>query len=243
MGIGALVGAGISGAASLFGASESADAAKEAAKAQVQAAQIAQQTQEQMFGQAKNALQPYMDLGNGAATQLGNRLTDLTSSIAPPTMTQADLESTPGYQFTLGQGLKSTQNNAAARGLGVSGAALKGAASYATGLSDNTYNTRFTQAQQQWQDAVTNRNDAYNKLIGTTQVGQGAAGALAGQAIQTGQGIANTQTNAGNAQAAGINAAGQATAAGAAGVGSAFNNALSQYMVGNALQGNKGLFG
>lgn len=242
MGIGALVGAGISAAGSLFGASESADAADKAAQAQVQAAQLAQQTQLGMFGQAKNALNPYMNLGGSAAGDLGNRLSEFTGTIPFPTMTQSDLESTPGYQFTLGQGLKSTQNSAAARGLGVSGAALKGAATYATGLSDSTYNTRFNQAQQQWQDQINNRQNNFSNLLGTTQIGQQAAGALAGQAIQTGQGVANSQTNAGNAQAAGINAAGQATAAGITGTTSAFNNALNQYMVGNAIQGNKGLF-
>ena len=36
----------------------------------------------------------------------------------PPQMTQAQLEQTPGYQFTLAQGLKATQSAAAAHGLG-----------------------------------------------------------------------------------------------------------------------------
>ena len=240
MGIGSLVGAGISALGSMFGASESSDAAGKAADAQVKAAQIAQQTQENMFGQAKNALAPYMDLGNYGANKLSDQLTNLTSPIAFPTMTQSDLEATPGYQFTLNQGLKSTQSAAAARGLGVSGAALKGAASYATGLSDQTYNTRFNQAQQQWSDQTANQTNAFNKLYQTTGVGQQAAGALAGQAIQTGQGVANTQMQSGAAQAAGINAAGQATAAGTAGVTGAFNNALNQYMVGNAVKGMYG---
>ncbi len=49
------------------------------------------------------------------------------------------LQKTPGYQFTQQQGLQATQNAMAAQGLGVSGAALKGAANYATGLAQNTY--------------------------------------------------------------------------------------------------------
>ena len=66
---------------------------------------------------------------------------------------QAELEATPGYKFARDQGLQAVQNSAAARGLGVSGAALKGAASYATGLADQTYGAQFTRAlQQQGQD-------------------------------------------------------------------------------------------
>jgi hypothetical protein len=61
----------------------------------------------------------------------------------PLQMTQAQLEQTPGYQFTRDQGLKMTQSAAAARGLGVSGASLKGAATYATGLANTTYKDQF----------------------------------------------------------------------------------------------------
>lgn len=235
-----IIGGIVSGAGSLFGASENASAAKAAAQAQVQSAQIAADTQKQFFGQAQNALQPYMNLGQQGATALGSRLDDLTSPIAVPTMTQADLEATPGYQFTLGQGLKATQNSAAARGLGASGAALKGAASYATGLSDNTYNTRFNQAQTQYQDNVTNQTNDFNRLYQTAGIGTQAAGALTGAALTTGQGIANSQNLAGAATAAGTNAAAQSTSAGITGATSAFNNALNQYMSGNQ---SKGLFG
>ena len=236
MGIGAAIGGGISALGSLFGSSSSAKAAKQAAQAQLQATQIAAQTQRDALSTAKNALQPYMDLGQQGASQLGNRLTDLTSSIPVPTMTQSDLEATPGYQFTLGQGLKATQNSAAARGLGASGAAMKGAASYATGLSDSTYNERFNQAQTQFQDQQSNQTNAFNKLYATAGVGTQAAGALAGQSITAGQGIANTQMQGGAAQAAGINGAVQANAAGLTGASGAFSNALAQYMAGSTLK-------
>jgi len=56
--------------------------------------------------------------------------------------TEAELVQTPGYKFTLDQGLRAVQNSAAARGLGTSGAALKGAAQFATGLADQTLNTQ-----------------------------------------------------------------------------------------------------
>lgn len=73
----------------------------------------------------------------------------------PNQMTQAELEATPGYQFSLNQGLRAAQNSAAARGLGVSGAALAGAAKFATGLADNTYQNQFANSQQLFADRQT----------------------------------------------------------------------------------------
>ena len=106
---------------------------KQAALLQYQGTQNALATQQGMFNQGQANIAPYLALGQQGAGTLQNRLTELTSPIAPPpAMTQADLEATPGYQFTLSQGLKAVQNSAAARGLGLSGAALKGATDYAT---------------------------------------------------------------------------------------------------------------
>lgn len=62
-----------------------------------------------------------------------------------PTMQQ--LASTPGYQFTLQQGLQGVQNQYSGMGLGVSGAEQKGAASYASGLASQTYNDQLKNAE------------------------------------------------------------------------------------------------
>ena len=252
MGIASLAAAGISGAGSIFGASKASSAANKAANAQVKSAQIAADTQRQMFGEAKNALQPYMDVGNDATYELRRLMgQNEVGPDIPGSMTQASLSATPGYQFTLGQGLKSVQNSAAARGLGVSGAALKGAATYATGLSDQTYNNRFNQQQQQYTDAVTNQTNEFNRLYQVAGIGQQAGSSLADGSIKTGSGIAASQTGAGSAQAAGINGAGQAISSGIVGVAgaasnglnqSAFNNALSKYLNGGNGAGTSGLF-
>lgn len=107
----------------------------------------------------------------------------------PPAMTQAELEQTPGYQFTRSQGLQAVQNSAAARGLGVSGAAMKGAATFATGLADSTYQQQFAQKQQLFSDAF-NQNQAQ---FGNSQ-------AQFQDAYNQGQGLfQNQQTNYSNA--------------------------------------------
>jgi hypothetical protein len=115
---GAIIGSGLLGAgASIFGAG-----------AQVTAEEAAINKMYQMYqqglGVAEGALNPFISAGQGALQQYQGALPGLTQPF-----TAASLASTPGYQFTLGQGLKSTQNSFAAQGLGSSGAALKGAAS------------------------------------------------------------------------------------------------------------------
>jgi hypothetical protein len=86
---------------------------------------------------------------------------------------QQTLAATPGYQFTLAQGLQGVNNSAAARGMLKSGNTLQALTQYASGLADNTY-----------QQAVQNTQNA---------VGLGQA-AAAGQAAQIGQ----AGTNLGN---------------------------------------------
>lgn len=116
----------------------------------------------------------------------------------------ATLQQTPGYQFTLDQGLRGVQNAAAAQGRGVSGNALTGAAQYATGLANQTFKDQFQQQQQ---------NQAQNFLqgLGSQQqmFTQGLANAnlgLQGQQQQFAQNLAANAQNLGNyLQAQGIN--------------------------------------
>lgn len=211
---GAIAGSGVlSAGANLFGSSQ-------AASAQKKAAQIASQTQLAMYNQTQNYLAPYRNLGNYASGQLQNRLTDLT---APITMDQATLQQTPGYQFNLSQGLRAAQSSAAARGLGLSGAAIKGATDYATGLADSTY-------QNQFNNANTNQTNAFNRLLQASSLGQSAAAGTGSAALLTGQGVANNTIGAGNAQGAASIAAGNAIGSG----GNALLNLLSKQLNGTA---------
>jgi len=178
------IGAAISGlagaGASLYGASK-----------QTSAEQAAIQAQQQLFGVAQNELQPFITGGQNALTAYEKALPGLTAPF-----TAATLPSTPGYQFTLNQGLKDTQNSYAAMGLGSSGAAEKGAASYTTGLAQSTYN-------QQLQNYLAQNLQTANLLYQPVNTGVQAGGALAGAAVNTGQGISNSLTGIGNAQAGG----------------------------------------
>jgi hypothetical protein len=100
---------------------------------------------------ATNALQAGLQSGQyGTPMDLSGMPTAAQAPTAPgpfvwnPTM--EGLAQTPGYQFTLDQGLKAVQSSAAARGLGMSGAAMRGAADYASGKASETYNQQLTNA-------------------------------------------------------------------------------------------------
>jgi hypothetical protein len=250
MGAGSLIGAGISGAASIFGASQQAAAAKQAAKAQIYSAQLAADTQNNMFNQTQANLAPYITTGRRAAQNLGALIDDFASdNFLPTQMTQDELEKTPGYQFNLTQGLKATQNSAAARGLGLSGAALKGASTFATGLADSTYQNQFNNQQQIYADKVTDRTNDFNRYLQTSQMGANAAAGQGQIASATGSSIGNSLIAGGNAAAAGINGAAAATTNGINGAANAINSGISGYnqnQLLSTLLGNKqvnGLFG
>lgn len=132
---------------------------------------------------------------------------------------QAALEATPGYQFARNQGLQAAQNSAAARGLGVSGAALKGAATYATGLADQTYTNQFNKLVQSGQNSLNantaqqgNITNTYNRLADTAKIGENAA-------AKTGDISATLTNQAGQ----GLIASGNAQAAGIAGIGNSIS--------------------
>lgn len=188
----AVIGAGVLGAgASIYGANKAADA-------QTAAADKASSIAQQQYQQTRADLSPYRDIGSLGASELTKRLSELTS---PITVDPNQLEQSDYYKFASTQGQKAVTNAAAARGLGSSGAALKGAASFAKGLATDTYKTA-------WDMENTNRTNAYSRLKGLVDTGQSAAaqtGSAGSSAASTSAGAA---IGAGNAQAAAANATG-----------------------------------
>lgn len=235
----AVIGGGVlSAGAGLIGAGISSGAATDAARIQAAAADKAREAQMAMYQQTRGDLAPFVQAGQGATRQLqlltgtgegGNPLTAPLTAPFHPTIAQ--LEQTPGYQFSLNQGLKSVQNSYASRGLGVSGAAMRGATDYAEGLAGTTF-------QDQFKNYLTQNQQIYNMLSGQTTTGENAAaqtGAL-GQQAQT---QANALiTGAGAAQAAGVIGSANAINSGIGSIGSAGQNTALLLALNNA-----GLFG
>ena len=224
--------------AGLGGAVLTSNAAGDAAKTQAAAADRASQAAQAQAAQTRADLSPYRDAGGIA---LGSWLTSvgLPGGSGPNLLaangingltfqpTQAALEATPGYQFNLSQGLKSIGASNAAKGLGVSGAALKGATSFATGLADNTLKTQQGIFQS-------NLGNVLSPLQFGANLGQNAA-ATTGQQGLAGTNAANQASLAGAAaSAAGTVGSGNALAGGLGSIG----NAGPNYLLYNKLFGS-----
>lgn len=233
-----VVGSMISSSGAKSAADKQAQAAQSASAAQLQAAEdsIAAQQQGQQAAQANT--QPWINSGASALAQLGRLLginiPGSSQYSAPATSGNgtvtggptggfsgtgsgtgsgndvlSTLENTPGYKFSLQQGLNAVENSAAARGMQLSGATLKDLNNFAQGTAQSTY-----------QQNVGN-------LESLAGLGQSSSGQAASGALQTGANIGNTLT--GTAAAIGQNTigAGNAAAAGQVASSNAIGGGLS----------------
>ena len=221
MGGGMLAGNLIKGFGGQQASAIQAGGAQNAALWQAIAAGQAQNNYAQYYGQAKEALNPYVQAGQTSMQNLQNYLTgnnaqaagigggggNLMSTFQP---TQAQLESTPGYQWAKQQTLGAMTNSGAAKGLGTSGNLVQQIGQTTTGLASQTF-------QQQIDNYLRQNQQAYNMLLAPSQIGAGAAGTLGQLAFGTGGEIGNAMMGAGtamgqgtmgaaNAQAGGVNA-------------------------------------
>lgn len=139
----------------------------------------------------------------------------------------SQLANTPGYQFTMQQGLRGVQNQLASQGLGLSGAQIKGAEGYATGLANQTYGDQYNRALSTYNTNYQTAANNVNRLQNLVNVGQNSAAQTGQAGIQSANNAGNYLTQAGNAQASGI-----------IGGSNAAQNGLQNYMLYNSLYGN-----
>jgi len=221
-------GSAVSGLTSLLGGSAASSGAAKAADTAGKEYYYTAQQENPYINAGYTTVDPQSALAQSVASQQGVSpyLSAATANMPASVLTQSQLEQTPGYQWSLGQGLRATQSAAAARGLGVSGASLKGAATYATGLADSTYANRYNEAQQTFTDWL-NQNTSYrdnltaagNMLNQVSTLGQNAASATGTTGATDASTAATAYTNAGNATGSSIT-----------GVGNAINQGLQNYL-------------
>lgn len=140
----------------------------------------------------------------------------------------SNFQASPDYNFRRQEGLDAINENAAARGLRMSGDTLKAGAQYASDLADNEYTDYYNRGINVLENRYNRQaGQYYNWLAGL----QGQAMTLpttSGNITQAGQNYAtnagNTLMNAGQAQAQAYTNAGAAKASGYEGTASAFNN-------------------
>lgn len=149
-------------------------------------------------GKVQGYQQPYMDTGQQGLTGITNNLSYLTSPIS---MNQKQLQDTPGYQFSLQQGLQGVNNQQSAMGLANSGAAIKAGANFAQGLASNTY-------QQQYGNALSSQSQLFNNLMGLSGLGETASQATGNAQMNAATNISSNYTGLGNATAAYYNSIG-----------------------------------
>jgi hypothetical protein len=208
-------GALLSGLGGYFGSKGQAQGNQQAAMQSAMMQQEGLRQMQAMYAQAMGNLSPYMSQGaktfgklggylEGGANAIGGGGNSLISNFAP---TIEQLESTPGYQFIRDQGLKTVQNSMAAKGLGLSGNAIKAGVDYAEGLANTTWKDMLDSYLRQNQQA-------YEMLMGPSQVGAGAAGTGAGLTGNAMNSIGQMYGNIGNTLAGGTMGAANARAGG-----------------------------
>jgi len=191
----------LSAGGGLLSAALSADAASGAADTQASAAREASANALTASREAAARLQPFATGGVNAFNTLGLMTgtapgtSPLTAPLTAP-FNPADLTQTPGYKFTLDQGLQAVQSGMTSGGLGRSGPALKGAANYATGLASTTYN-------QQLQNYLTQNRQIFDMLSGQANLGENAAAGAGALGVQGTNFSNNFLTSGAAAQAAG----------------------------------------
>jgi hypothetical protein len=198
----------------LFGTKQQADASTLAARQQADA-------QAQGYSQLQQNLSPYSQFGASAMPNIMQKLglggQGGGFNYGPFSFNPQDLENTPGYQFTLNQGLKSTNNALSNQGLLGSGAQAKALSDYTTGLASNTYNQQLNNALNAYKtnydtglgQVTANNATSLNQfnanldpLFKLLNLGQNSAAGI-------GQGAYNSSVNAGNAIAQGTIGSGQ----------------------------------
>ncbi len=155
-----------------------ANAADKASQRQYDSAMAGLQAQ----NEARAKLDPYINVGTGATYSLGSLYGIGKDGQTGGQQDFSGFTNSPDFQFAQEQGNLALDRANNAKGLNLSGGALKDAAQFNQGL-----------ATQQF-------GNYYNRLLSLSQIGQNAAGAGVGAANSA----ANTIQGAGQAQAAGI---------------------------------------
>ena len=198
----------IGGVGSLLAGKSQASAAQSAAQTQAASADRAAGVQLQMYNQSRADMAPWRNQGQMALNALQKIM------IAGP----GKFKASPGYQWTLDQGLQGAQRAASAGGANRSGAHMKAATEYAEGLASTEYDNFLNR----YYKSLT----PYQALAG---IGQSAAATQSSNAMGTGNALAGIYQNQGQALAAGQLGAGQAQAAGMMGMGNTAANFGSWY--------------
>ena len=233
MAAGSVIGGGLSYMGSQNAANAQRDAAERSAAVQKEMADKSIAAQREMFDIGRTDLQPYREGGVTAQNQLmqmlgiGGDKTAQGYGRYAKDFGMSDFTTDPGYQFRLEQGMRALNASAAAKGMGMSGANIKGATEYGQNLGSQEYQNAFNRYQ-------TNRAAQLDPLFKLYTGGQASAAGSAAQAGALGANLGNTYSNLGTNLGKAATDAGAATAGGYVAGGNAINSTIvslgNQYM-------------
>lgn len=185
MGFGGAI-AGIGAISSLAGGIMGSNAASSAGGAQAAALQNGINFQQSVYNNSSNNLNPYIQGGQGALSQLLGFYGLPGGNIGGTAGAVQNFQNTQMYQFPLQQSQLALNRQLAASGLSNSGAALRDGTQLASGY------------------ASAGMGQYLSGLSGIAGAGQSAAGTLAGTGNQAASNIMTGYQGIGNANAAGI---------------------------------------
>lgn len=195
----------------IFSSESSSNAADTASQASTQAsdASIAEQRRQYDLNRADQA--PYLAAGTGAVNQLaaglapGGRFASAT-----PFDFRYDQNADPGYGFRFDQGMRGVNASMAAKGMGISGAGIKGATEFGQGMGSQEYNNAFNRYVTGFNANTGERNQLYNRYAGVAGTGQQATNQIGAQGANMASNIGNAyMSSAANTGNAAMAAAGQ----------------------------------
>jgi len=218
---GAILGAGaLGGAAALGSAAIGANAAGHASSVQANAAANSLALQREMFDKSQqnyegakttigDTYKPYLDVGKGATYTLGSLYGIGQDGSTGHPQDFSQFTNSPDFQFASQQGNLALERANNAKGLNLSGGALKDAMQFNQGL-----------ASQQF-------GNYYNRLLSLSQIGQNSANNYGSNLASLTSGQANNAANFSGQMSNSIQGQGQATASGIVGQANAYSGGLT----------------
>lgn len=205
----------IGGAVGLAGGALQSGAAGKAADNAQRDLSLAVPQLQQNYNTSVGAFSPFSDVSK-LSLQDQQDLLGLNGQEAA-TAAMSKFQQSPGYQFSMDQGMRAIDAGAASKGLLHSGATIKAEQTFGTGLANQEF------------------GNYYNRLMGLSGMGLTAAGGIATAANNLGAGIeGNAQSQATTALGAG-NAQSSIFGNTASGLGSSINGLFANPNVQNAL--------
>jgi hypothetical protein len=181
----------VNSVADVFGfgpASKQSDAVKEAARQSAASSRYATDLQKAMFDKQIELQEPWRQAGTNALTKMqgGEFAVPENFKYDPNSMYQD-----PGYAFRMSEGMNALNRSMASKGLGVSGANIKGAMKYGQNLGSQEFGNAYQRALDEYNARVNRSTLGYNRLASLAGVGQTAASNIGSAASGYGANVGN----------------------------------------------------